>query len=413
MGKIKAWYRSIPIWLAIFLFAAAALIACTLVSNKVVNMAGNEMAQITMKYMDTIYSTEIPEDFHTETSKDNSLVYHSTTGDDGIVISHYNIILALTEEDAQKYGLYRGISQYAPAVTYSVGLLIAVLLVYFSKLKKPLAMLLNASGKIAENQFDFSLDYSGHDELARLCGAFEKMRSSVNENNMRMRQIIEERKQLNDAYTHDLRTPIAVLKGYTDTLCEYLPTGQLTQEKVLETVHTMSTHVERLEQFVNSMNTAQKLADLTIRREAIPTEDFVCGLRETTTLLCEKKNLSCEINSNMETDTLNIDPLAVTQVFENLLNNALRFAKTKIVIQIEGDGQALTIRMTDDGRGFAEKELSTAAKPYYCGQQTEKTYHFGLGLYISQTLCEKHGGSLKLANAVSGGASVTAIFHCE
>ena len=255
-----------------------------------------------------------------------------------------------------------------------MGLLAAVLLVYFSKLKKPLAMLLNASAKIAENQFDFSLDYSGHDEMARLCGAFEKMRSSVDENNMRMRQIIEERKQLNDAYTHDLRTPIAVLKGYTDTLCEYLPTGHLTQEKVLETVYTMSAHVERLDQFVNSMNTAQKLADLTIQREAIPTGDFVCGLRETTTLLCEKQNLSCEITSGRGTDTLNIDPSAVTQVFENLLCNALRFAKTKIAIQIESDGQALTVRMTDDGRGFTEKELSTAAKPYYCGQQTEKTY---------------------------------------
>ena len=68
-----------------------------------------------------------------------------------------------------------------------------------------------------------------------------------------------------------LATPIAVLKGYTDTLCEYLPTSQLTQEKVLETVHTMSAHVDRLEQFVNSMNTAQKLADLTIRQEAIST----------------------------------------------------------------------------------------------------------------------------------------------
>ena len=403
MGKIKAWYRSIPIWLAIFLFAAAALIVCTLVSNRAVNTANHELAQIGMKYMS----------FSTGPAEDSGQIYHSATGEDGEVIAYaYNISMgAMTEEDAQKYGLYRSISQYAPAVIYSVGLLIAVLLVYFSKLKKPMAMLLNASAKIAENQFDFSLVYSGHDEMARLCGAFEKMRSAVDENNMRMRQIIEERKQLNDAYTHDLRTPIAVLKGYTDTLCEYLPTGQLPQEKVLETVHTMSAHVERLEQFVNSMNTAQKLADLTIHREAIPTEDFVCGLRETTTFLCEKQNLSCEINSNIETDTLHIDPSAVTQVFENLLNNALRFAKMKIAIQIESDGRALTIRMTDDGRGFTEKELLTAAKPYYSGQQTEKTYHFGLGLYICHTLCEKHEGSLKLENVNGGGAAVTAIFQ--
>ena len=177
--------------------------------------------------------------FSVEPAEDGELVDYTVigevTGADGIVVEHNIVAYTIPEEDARKYELYRSISQYAPAVTYSAGLLAAVLLVYFSKLKKPLAMLLNASAKIAKNEFDFSLVYSGHDEMARLCGAFEKMRSAVDENNMRMRQIIEERKQLNDAYTHDLRTPIAVLKGYTDTLCEYLPTGRLPQEKVLET----------------------------------------------------------------------------------------------------------------------------------------------------------------------------------
>ena len=405
MGKIKAWYRSIPIWLTIFLFAGAALIVCTLFSNRVVSWANSATAEIMMKYMDGVFTVGDTEE--------DGLVYHAVTEEDGIIVKYVDISKLMNEKDTQRNELYQNVLRYAPAVIYSLGLLIAVLLVYFSKMKKPLAKLLTASAKIAENQFDFALVYPGHDEMARLCGAFERMRRAVDENNMRMRQIIEERKQLNDAYTHDLRTPIAVLKGYTDTLCEYLPTGQLSQEKVLETAHTMSTHVERLEQFVNSMNTAQKLADLTIRREAIPTVDYVCGLRETTTFLCEKKNLSCEINSNIETDTLNIDPSAVTQVFENLLSNALRFAKTKIAIQIESDGQALTIRMTDDGRGFTEKELSTAAKPYYSGQQIEKTYHFGLGLYICHTLSEKHGGSLKLENVNGGGGAVTAIFHCE
>ena len=127
MGKIKQWYRSIPIWLAIFLFAAVALIVCTLVSNKVVSTANHEWGQIGMKYVS----------FSTEPAEDGGLIYHSVTGGDGEVVAYaYNISTdAMTEEDAQKYGLYRSISQYAPAVTYSVGLLVAVLLVYLSKLK--------------------------------------------------------------------------------------------------------------------------------------------------------------------------------------------------------------------------------------------------------------------------------------
>lgn len=400
MGKIKAWYRSIPIWLTFFLVAGAALTVCTLVSNRVVNMAIHELGQIGMKY---ILLSSGP-------TEDTGLIYYPATGEDGTVVE-YNISMdAMTEEDARKYGLYQTASQYAPAVTYSVGLLAAVLLVYFSKLKKPLAMLLNASDKIAENQFDFSMGYSGHDEMAKLCGAFEKMRAALNDYDQRMHQMIEERKQLNDAYTHDLRTPIAVLKGYTGILTKFLPTGQLPQEKVIATVNTMSAHVERLEQFVNSMNTAQKLADLTIQREPTSVGGFVNGLRETATFLCEKKHLSCEVESCIEADTLNIDPSAVTQVFENLLGNAARFAKAKVSVQLETDGKTLSICVADDGKGFTEKALASAAKPYFSGEQTEETYHFGLGLYICHTLCEKHGGSLKLANVTNGGASVTAIF---
>ena len=107
---------------------------------------------------------------------------------------------------------------------------------------------------------------------------------------------------------------------------------------------------------------------------------------------------------------MNIDPSAVTQVFENLLGNAARFARTKVSVQLETDGKTLSICVADDGKGFTEKALASAAKPYFSGEQTEETYHFGLGLYICQTLCEKHGGNLKLANATNGGASVTAFF---
>lgn len=401
MGKIKAWYRSIPLWLAIFLFAAAALVIASTISNKVIGTVNRANIQLQLKYV-------VSSEFDIEYSDDDNHRVYIVTDDNIQEVMNPN---RYSDNDFRLYNTYQFILQYASVFIYFISLLAAALLFYFSKLKKPLSLLINASKKIAKNEFDFSLDYSGRDEMAKLCGAFEKMRSSLDEYNLRMQKLIAERKQLNDAYTHDLRTPIAVLKGYTDTLSEYLPTEQLPKEKVIETVHTMSNHVERLSQFVDSMNTAQKLSDLKIQREAIPTEDFVNGLKETTMLLCEKQNLSCKTDLDIEADTLNIDPFAVTKVFENMLSNALRFAKSKIAVHLNSDERSLNICVTDDGRGFSEKELVNAAKPYYSGQQGENNYHFGLGLYICHTLCEKHGGSLKLENADAGGAAVTAKFE--
>ncbi len=400
MGKIKSWYRSIPLWLAIFLFAAAAIIIASIVSNRVTSAANLKIGEMELKYIFLMDDTD----------NSNEHTFYSVTGVQAEVVSYKMEIEPVSEDDKLPYAIYRLTLRYAPILIYSVSLLAAVLLLYFTKLKKPLALLLSASAKIAENDFDFSLDYSGHDEMARLCRAFEKMRSALYESRQHMSRMIEERKQLNDAYTHDIRTPIAVLKGYSGILTKFLPTGQLPPEKVISTVNTMEAHIERLEQFANSMNKVQKLADVVIRRELVRADELVGTLRDTAMLLCEKKHLICEFDPRIKAQTLNIDASAVTQVFENLLGNATRFAKSKVTVRLDADESALTVRVADDGDGFTEKALSSAAMPYYSGEQNEETYHFGLGLYICKTLSEKHGGSLTIENGDGGGAAVTSTF---
>lgn len=400
MGALKKWYRSIPLWCAIFLFAAAALLTASLISNRVTDAAYDRIAQINLRYM----LMQQPDEDGDDT------VYQSTDGDKVELIYYKLDLVGMPESDVRPYLLYRTTIRVAPVLIYAGCLLAAALLLYYTKLKRPLALLFTAAAKISENDFDFSLDYAGQDEMAKLCGAFEKMRAALEESNRRMRQMIDERKQLNDAYTHDIRTPIAVLKGYTGILAKFLPTGQLSPEKVLTTVSTMESHVERLEQFANSMNTAQKLADVVLQKEAVAAEDFAATLRDSAELLSERHNLACDCTVALQTDPLHLDPAAVTQVFENLLGNALRYAITRITVQVESAEKVFLLRISDDGRGFTEKELQTAVQPYYSGETSENGYHFGLGLYISRTLCEKHGGALTLENTEAGGAVVTARF---
>ena len=90
----------------------------------------------------------------------------------------------------------------------------AALLFYRNKLKKPLAELMAASEKISNNDLDFSIEYDSKDELGQLCTSFEIMRTALANNFTEMWRQVEERKQLNAAFAHDLRTPLTVLKGY-------------------------------------------------------------------------------------------------------------------------------------------------------------------------------------------------------
>ena len=105
--------------------------------------------------------------------------------------------------------------------------------------------------------------------------------------------------------------------------------------------------------------------------------------------------------------TIKYDLDLINEVMENLLNNAYRFAKKRIDITITLQEKLLIIYVKDDGPGFSKKELLTATEPYY---SQNKNSHFGLGLTIAEALTQKHGGNLKIANSIDGGAIVSAVF---
>jgi len=399
MGKIKKWYRSIPIWLALFLFIISALLIASFLSNKITTTVYDLSMGITAKYITVNYGI----------APDGNDVIYNTDETTEIVEYSFNYD-QYSDDDWRLHKIYSFIQRFAPPFLYSVLILAAVLLFYFTKLKMPLKVLTEASDRIADNELDITLDYSGYDEMAKLCAAFEKMRSALEDNNRRMLHMIDERKQLNDAYTHDLRTPITVLKGHTEMLAKYIPTGKLSEREVLETVDIMSSHVSRLEQFVESMNTVQKLEDLSIQKESVNTEEFLGHLRESASILCQTNRLAFEFDAPITANTLCLDAGAVIQVYENLMSNAIRFARSKVTIRCAYKAGSFSITVSDDGKGFSDKDLLKAHKPYYSGEAKKQEYHFGLGLHICRTICEKHGGRLQLENAPQGGAKITACF---
>lgn len=95
-------------------------------------------------------------------------------------------------------------------------------LFYRNKLRRPLALLTQAAQRIAREDLDFSIAYDRRDEMGALCGAFEAMRLSLSQNNARMWRAMEERKKVNGAFAHDIRTPLTVIKGYAQLLDKQL-----------------------------------------------------------------------------------------------------------------------------------------------------------------------------------------------
>lgn len=293
----------------------------------------------------------------------------------------------------------------------------ASFLFYKTKLKKPLAILDSASQKIASNDLDFTVYYDSKDEMGKLCKSFEKMRVSLVQNNSEMWRTIEERKRVNAAFSHDLRTPLTVLKGYNEMLKKYIPEDKISKEKLLETVDTMEVHLNRLERYVDEMSVLGRMEDMPMITNEITFQEFVTNLKDTAQIVCEASN------KNLMWETINfegiifVDNKIILQVFENLLGNAVRFANRTVKVTAASTRTEFILIVEDDGMGFTKEELEKATEPFYRGNHREEyineNSHFGIGLCICKILCEKHGGSIQITNSKTGGASITVNLKCN
>ncbi|MDE5884060.1 MAG: HAMP domain-containing histidine kinase, partial [Oscillospiraceae bacterium] len=278
---------------------------------------------------------------------------------------------------------------------------------YQRELKKPIGILLEASRKISENQLDFEIVYKKRNELGQLCTAFDDMRRALDENNRELWRSLEERKRLNSAFSHDLRTPLTVLKGYNDFLEKYA--GQLAEHKISEILSKMSSQINRLENYTDKMSAVQKLEDIQPEVTAIQMDMLRELFSESGEYLCKNKKFILHFNSDKSNKhQIWIDRELVMEVYENILANAERYAENQIFADISVTEDFLKLEISDDGGGFSDKALLLAKEPFYRDDKEQNSSHFGLGLYICKIICEKCQGSLAIANTETGG-KVTAL----
>lgn len=294
------------------------------------------------------------------------------------------------------------------------GALVAVIIFYNKKLKQPITLLQKGAQEIGKTNLDFEISYDKKDEMGELCKAFEQMRVQLIENNSYLWNMIEEQKQLRSAFTHDIRTPLSVLKGYVQLLKRHLPEQNIDMKKQLEILDDIEEQAVRLERFSDSIKKTQKMDNLSITKEPIAIGTLLDKMEKTILLMKGESSIVVEYKCHCsEIEQLYIDMYIFMEVVENIVANALRYAKNKIDMYIQGNCSYLTIMIIDDGKGFSEQDIMQACRPYYHEQLEEEVLHYGLGLYICKVLCEKHGGSIELSNSENGGACVQAVFNID
>lgn len=291
-----------------------------------------------------------------------------------------------------------------PVLYVVIGVMLTSAFYYRRKLEKPLHFLRDGIHRIRAGDLDFELSYSCADELGRLCEAVEMTRQELKQNKKQIWGLLEDRKALNASISHDLGTPLTIIKGYIEYLQKDVPKNHVPPHVLLHTLSYMSEAVKRLESYIHCVRDVQRLDEIEIHVQPVQMNEILQELKSGFRWISEKNQIEIMIDSTVDDMVLSLDKQVFFRMIENIIDNAYRYAKSEVKIELKLKDDFLWVNVLDDGNGFTEEMLKAADSLFSTTHESSR--NMGLGLYICKILCKKHEGNLVLSNGANGGGNV-------
>lgn len=227
----------------------------------------------------------------------------------------------------------------------------------------------------------------------------EELRLAMNQMSSQLRHSDKVQRDFFQNVSHELRNPLMSISGYAQGI------EQERFDSPKDAAHTILAESGRLTQLVNSLLTLSRMEGEQNPPALNPVSiiDTIEECLDRMNGLALKKGITVSLKSFDETLCVYGDEELICKVLENLLTNAIRYAKTSVIISVVDEKELLCISVKDDGDGISEKDLPHLFERCYKG----KGGNFGIGLAIARSAAQKMGGTLSAANADSGGAFFT------
>jgi len=219
-----------------------------------------------------------------------------------------------------------------------------------------------------------------------------------------IRRLEEVRRDFVANLSHELKTPLTAIRGFSETLLE-----DSTPEETRKYLEVIFRHATDLSQLMeNLLNLSQiESGKEEIRSEQISLKTFVDRLLERFKVQAELKKIHLS-NETHESDALHADPPKLNQILSNLLDNAIKYTPPggKIWIRARSLDRAFQMEVTDTGPGIPPEERSRVFERFYRidKARSRETGGAGLGLAIVKHLVELHGGRITVESGSGQGS---------
>ena len=272
------------------------------------------------------------------------------------------------------------------------------------KALSPVAKISNTATEIQKNG-DFSkrieID-NGQDEIHKMANAFNEMLNSLE--NFYLHE-----KQFSSDVSHELRTPVSVILTESQYSLEYVDN----MEEARDSFSVIQRQAKRMSELINQIMELSKIE----KQTDIPSDRI--NFSETVEkILGDYKNLFAEKNIEMakkieENIYIIGDKIMIERLFDNLLNNAMKFTKDKINVKLYSEEERCVLEIEDNGIGISEQDKELIWKRFYqVNDSRNKKINkgFGLGLFLVSKIIEQHGAVIDVEGSLNEGTRFIAKF---
>jgi len=272
---------------------------------------------------------------------------------------------------------------------------------------KNLRNILNVVRRFKDGDLNARIKFKSKGELGEFADSFNEMADTIVKNIDEIKTMDNLRRELVANVSHDLRTPLATIQGYIETIL--IKSDTLSDDEKNTYMQTILNSTERLKTLVSELFELSKLeaSETKPTLEPFSIAEIVQDIQQKNKVIAEKKNIELSVDFSYNLPLVCADIRMMEKVIQNLLDNAIKFTSEngKVLIRLKPRGDMILLEVEDSGQGINNEALPHIFDRYQRNDRSGQLENvgLGLGLAIVKRILEVHNLDIKVRSVESKG----------
>jgi len=299
---------------------------------------------------------------------------------------------------------------------FECGYIVLILIIWFlgfalflirssNILKREIHKIAMANDNISRMDLDYEREYSKYKEIDGVLVSIDVLAENLKKSLGEQWDMQVKQKELVEQLTHDIRTPITLIKGNLELLKEENP--GLSSERFAD----ISNGIDRLEKYIDKL---KKFSYTMEGKKDVVSNEVILYWIEIMSGICRLNGLNLEVIKS-DCSNIKLDKEEIAVALQNIVTNAVEYSKkgSKITVEFKDEPEEFILTVRDEGTGFDKDLLPLLTEKFISGKVKDKSNKHGLGLWVVKNIVSANNGNLYLKNytGVTAGAEVKMVFN--